>query len=240
MHPLTAADLLDSWEAGLTHPPALRPLVPLARACDSTLAEVAALPIGQRDGALLTLRGWSFGPTLQSVVSCPACAAQIEFAFEAEAIRTPPPPGDPPATVAATAAGRHARARLPTSLDLAALPPTADAASARRFLLARCLIESDNPAGDELPAALVAAIAAEMAAADPQAAVELALRCPTCAHAWVAPFDIGAFFWEEVNGWAQRLLGEIHTLARAYGWSEGEILALSPWRRHLYLGMISG
>jgi len=42
----------------------------------------------------------------------------------------------------------------------------------------------------------------------------------------------------EVNEWAERQLQTVHKLARAYGWTEREILNLSPVRRQLYLGMI--
>jgi hypothetical protein len=35
------------------------------------------------------------------------------------------------------------------------------------------------------------------------------------------------------------LLREIEALARAYGWSEREILDLSPQRRHTYLELVS-
>jgi hypothetical protein len=79
-----------------------------------------------------------------------------------------------------------------------------------------------------------------MAEADPQADVQLALSCPDCGHSWLAAFDIVSYFWSEVNSWAQRLLGEVHTLASFYGWSERDILAMSPVRRHIYLDMIGG
>jgi hypothetical protein len=36
---------------------------------------------------------------------------------------------------------------------------------------------------------------------------------------------------------ARALLAEVHSLARAYGWTEPEILALSPQRRAAYLEM---
>ena len=52
------------------------------------------------------------------------------------------------------------------------------------------------------------------------------------------PTDIAGFFWAELDAWARRLLREIHTLARFYGWSEAEILALSPLRRRCYLEMV--
>ncbi|HEX2516118.1 MAG TPA: phage baseplate protein, partial [Chloroflexota bacterium] len=37
---------------------------------------------------------------------------------------------------------------------------------------------------------------------------------------------------------ARRLLREVHTLARAYGWREAEILALPGRRRQTYLDLV--
>ena len=74
--------------------------------------------------------------------------------------------------------------------------------------------------------------------ADPQADLQLDLSCDACGHQWQAPFDIVAFLWTELNAWAQRRLSEIHVLAKAYGWTEPEVLALSPWRRQVYLNMV--
>jgi hypothetical protein len=48
-----------------------------------------------------------------------------------------------------------------------------------------------------------------------------------------------SFFWMEVESWAYRILRQVHALASAYGWSEGDILAMSPWRRQFYLEMVS-
>ena len=47
------------------------------------------------------------------------------------------------------------------------------------------------------------------------------------------------FLWKEVRNAARRLLGEIHQLASAYGWSERAIAAMGPGRRAAYLGMLS-
>jgi hypothetical protein len=79
-----------------------------------------------------------------------------------------------------------------------------------------------------------------MADADPQADVRLALDCPACGHNFLAAFDVAAYLWSEVNAWAYRLLGEVHSLASAYGWREEDILAMSPWRRRVYLEMVGG
>jgi hypothetical protein len=78
-----------------------------------------------------------------------------------------------------------------------------------------------------------------MSRADPQADVRLALTCPACRHQWRSIFDIVTFFWIELDVWARRTLRDVHALARAYGWREADILALSPQRRQCYLEMIS-
>jgi hypothetical protein len=89
-----------------------------------------------------------------------------------------------------------------------------------------------------LPAAVVDAVAKEMAEADPQADVQVAVACPMCGHRGRATFDIVSFLWSEVDAWACRILREVHTLASAYGWCERDILALSPVRRQFYLAMV--
>ena len=79
-----------------------------------------------------------------------------------------------------------------------------------------------------------------MASADPMAEIHLVLDCPCCQHKWEAPFDIVAFLWREISAAARRLLREVHTIASAYGWTETEILALSPARRRIYLEIVNG
>jgi hypothetical protein len=51
-------------------------------------------------------------------------------------------------------------------------------------------------------------------------------------------FDIISFFWKEIDHWVKHLLLDVHVLAKAYGWSENDILEISPWRRRIYLEMI--
>ena len=142
-------------------------------------------------------------------------------------------------TQAIEADGYRVAFRLLASEDLLALSPATDRASARRMLLGRCVVqaERDGEAADaaSLPEHVVAEVAARMAAADPQADVELALSCPACAHAWHGAFDVAGFFWQEIHAWAKSMLRSVHALARAYGWREADVLALSPTRRQIYL-----
>lgn len=90
----------------------------------------------------------------------------------------------------------------------------------------------------QLPESVITALSQRMAGADPQADVHLALDCPDCGHQWRAAFDIVSFFWSEIGVWAKRVLREVHILASAYGWREDDILAMSPWRRQVYLEML--
>src|SRR5438309_1235377 len=61
-----------------------------------------------------------------------------------------------------------------------------------------------------------------------------------CAHVWQAPIAPARFFLSEVDAWARRTLHEVHQLAWSYGWSEAQIVALSPRRRQYYLELSGG
>lgn len=244
MRPLSAQELLDAWERGQTEPPVRRTLALLDAACpDSTLDELARESVGRRDGRLMTLREWTFGPRLVSLADCPACGARLETAFDLSEIRAEETGAGPAEPLSLAVSGCELTFRLPNSLDVASLPSGEDLEAARRRLLGRCLLGARGPDGEEvpfdrLPEAALQAVVERMAAADPQGDVEIALACPACGKAWAMAFDIASFFWTEVDAWARVLLDEVHALAAAYCWPEADILALSPWRRRSYLERI--
>jgi len=60
-----------------------------------------------------------------------------------------------------------------------------------------------------------------------------------CSSHELLDLDMARFLWMEVRAAARRLLGEIHQLASAYGWSERAIAGMSPGRRAAYLEMLS-
>jgi hypothetical protein len=80
-----------------------------------------------------------------------------------------------------------------------------------------------------------AALAAELDRRNPTGALEIEQTCPECGRRSRTPFDAVSYLWTELEAWAQRTLHEIHTLARAYGWREHDILALGARRRAAYL-----
>ncbi|MGW6805848.1 hypothetical protein ACWGCF_46290, partial [Streptomyces sp. NPDC055039] len=86
-----------------------------------------------------------------------------------------------------------------------------------------------------LPADVQRRLAEKAAEADPAADVTLNVNCPECGGATPAALDITSYLWTELDAWARDLLLDVHLLASAYGWSEPEILALSPLRRRYYL-----
>jgi hypothetical protein len=109
-----------------------------------------------------------------------------------------------------------------------------------RLVAASCLTD---PVGEEVLAAwpepLLAEVEARMIEADPQADIEIDLVCDVCSHSWKSAFDVGEFFWAELQSRAMLLLHDVHVLARAYGWSEPEVLSLSEARRAAYIELVS-
>lgn len=243
--PLSAAALLQAWENGRGYPPAQQALFLLAAAYpQQSLQSLAELPIGRRDRLLLHLRRRLFGSRLESLVVCPLCGERLELSIDLADVEAPETGAEQDAWELARN-GYHLRFRLPNSLDLiAAQAREGPQADARLHLLQSCLLELSHadsaltPA--QLPDAVQEAVAQRLAELDPQADVRFPLTCPVCAHGWEAVFDIVSFLWQELHNWALRLLGDVHTLAMAYAWREADILALSPWRRHYYLEMVSG
>ena len=252
MRPLAAAELLDLWEQGLSVPLVTRTLLLLTQACsDTTRDALARLPIGHRDALLLKLREWTFGPRLDSVVDCPQCGERLEITLDISDLLTTAGEA-PPETLFLQAEGYRVSYRLPNSYDLMALVDTENPEARLQALLGRCLIEArslvetgdDEQAEpalalDQLPEPVVAAMRQQMSEADPLGDIRFALACPSCDHRWSALFDIVSFFWREIDDWARRTLREVHSLGRAYGWSEADILTLTAWRRHAYLEMIA-
>jgi hypothetical protein len=232
---MDAQSLLACWEHGRRRHAIDRALLLFAEAephaDPQTLAD---RPLGQRNAALLRLRRALFGDAMKSCVACPACTESLEFTLSAASLlgRAPEHAGETE-IAGFMAAGRTLR--LPTSRDLAVIAEEHDEQSAARRLLER-LCAGSPPT--EWTDALDVEISRALDEADPCTDLALELVCPACEFAWSAPFDIGAFLWEEVDLRARRLLDEVHALAGSYGWSEQKILALSETRRRAYLDRV--
>lgn len=203
--------------------------------------DVARWGIGTRDAALFDLRMHLFGAEADALATCPGCGDRLELRLDLRALR-PRPVADHDALLAV--GGYGVQHRPPNTDDLVAIAGLAsDPAAARAALLDRAIESLRGPDGRavalaDLDDADREQVAAAVTTAQDGADVRLELACVVCDRAWVAPFDIGAFLLREVDAWARRLLGEVHALARSYGWTEGEVLDLSARRRRAYLDLV--
>jgi hypothetical protein len=239
---LSAAARLDLWQAAERRDRIERSLV-LARAADvgtASIDELARLPLGRRDARLLALHRALGGGALAATARCPDCGETADFEVDPEGLAAWAADAPPPAEV--EAAGFVVEWRSPDSRDAAAAAAAADAAAAERVLLGRCVTAARGPDGDVggavLPRAAREALARAMADADPLAEVLVDVSCPGCGVVFVADLDVAAFVWAELRADAQRILRDVDALARTYGWTEPEVLALDDGRRAAYLELV--
>jgi|EndMetStandDraft_8_1072994.scaffolds.fasta_scaffold173852_2 hypothetical protein len=231
-------ELLTVWERGLGEKSAARGLALLGLVRpDMSVDAIAELSIGARDSMLLDLRELLFGRRILGLMECPACDDTVEIEVATGDLRAVPL-HEPTEISWAT---YDLSLRLIDSRDLMAAEG-ARPEERGQVLLERC-ISSARLSGEptpisRLPGEVIEAVEDRIAALDPQADVQLALSCPACGRRWHAAFDILSFLWTELGEWAARTLRDVHQLAAAYGWSERDILALSPVRRRHYLGML--
>lgn len=218
----TEADLLAVWETGLGQSRVRRALG-LAVAGGADPSSVADLSVGQREAVVLALRESCFGARLPCAITCPACTEQLELDLVVDDVRAAPADG---AGAAIVVDGVEFPVRAVTSRDL--LEVDANRRDAREVLVSRCV-------SGTLPAEAIDAAVAALSTVDPQADVLIPLDCVSCGHAWQAPFDVTDYLWVEIEAYARRLLLDVHTLANAYGWTEADVLAVSPTRRQFYL-----
>lgn len=238
---LGPADLLALWERAGGLRPVPRALA-LAEAAGADPALLDDLPLGETHRAVLTFRSHVLGPDATATANCPRCDTRVEFGLDVPALLDldrHAPAG--PAT--ARVDGYVVTWRPPTPGDLAACLTEPDPVGALRD---RCLLavrpapDGDGRDADRLPPEVLDEVESAMAEADPLAEVLVALTCPTCHAGFDCDVDIAAFVWAELDARARLLLHEVDLLARVYGWTEPDVLALSDARRGAYLRIVLG
>lgn len=219
---LTSAGILSAWEAGAGRRPLDRAIALLWAAGEN---DPAALPLAERDRALLRLRAATFGPGFTARATCPECGEDLEMEFTADAVA----------------------AALPTARE-AVLDIDGDAISLRPITsrdLAAAMTETDMRAAlrtrltgrDVLPETALPMIDAEIETRAEAAELCTRLTCTACQATWTETLDVPVLLWAEVEARALRLFGEVAEIAAALGWSEREILSLSAPRRAAYLSL---
>lgn len=229
----SAAQLIALWD-GSPAVSAHRRLEPLLAAMEPGAA-LGRDTLGVRNRRLLALHRSLSDAPLDARLRCAACGTDNEFAVPAASILDCRAP-DPAARAVVRSGRRRLTFRLPLMADIEAAPGPA-AEDALAHIVARCRI--GGKPGERVCAPVLARLAARFESLDPAARIVVALRCAECRGALRATIDIAEFVAADVERIVDRLLREIDVIARAYGWTEHDILALPAARRRRYVAMIA-
>ncbi len=185
----------------------------------------ASLAAPDRDRLLAGVYVACYGPRVATTVDCGACGEPFDLDFELPALVAALTPEERPAELRLPDGRRF---RLPTGEDECAVAGL-DPERAARELARRCLAAGSDPDEDGGDGA-AEALADRLAEVAPLIDLELEGRCPECGAGQPVHFDLQHYLLAALTAERGRLLGEVHRLAAAYGWSLGEILDLP--RRH--------
>ena len=239
---LSPGDLLTLWERGASLHPIDRAMQVLALALpDRPWRDLARLSLGERDALLLEVRRATLGDRIAAQDTCQACGERVEIDLTCSALIGAPSPSLREWRLEHD--GYRLMLRALTSEDAAAAARSSSVTAAASHLLERCVVAAtrdERPVtARDLPAATIAAAATSIAEHDTRAELLLDLTCPACQRQWQRVLDVARFVWIELTTRAVQLIADVHTLARAYGWSETDILAMSDARRTAYLHLVT-
>jgi len=224
--------LLAIWERGTREVPVERALTLLGAVRGGTAEENAAVDVGSRDVLLAGLLESTAGGLVWARAECGACGDPLDVPVDVAAIARLPV-HQPGARLSATVDGTEVAFRLPTTADLLSLRGM-EPGPARHLLLTRCV----EAAAGEVPDAVADVVDAAMESAAPAGAIEIVVGCPGCGAGTTRALDVSVLLWAEIEARAVALVADVHALATAYGWTEAEVLALSPQRRATYLSLV--
>ncbi len=233
--------LLTLWERALGQPAGVRDDA-LLRASFEGAEPVRTL--GERNARLMELHARLFGREIELLSDCPACHTVAQFSGNCDALAAQMwPKLENTGPHRLEAQGHVIEFRLPDSADIAIASADEGDEDFTQLLLDRCVLACTREGHDvpvrQLPEPVLDALSQHMETLDPGASVSFALDCPQCATHWQAPLDVGEMLWQKVRAAAERVLLDIDMLARSYGWTEREVLRLSPLRRAAYLQMVT-
>ena len=206
---------------------------------------VLGLTLAERIAALCTIVSLTYGARgLEIAVRCQHAECGERFAVElilddlrelgAQANRQP--------TIEITLAGSEPgslRLRRPTGADQRAwqLQRYASLADAERAMVLS-LLEGDPSSADVMTDEVFDQTAEAMADADPLPSFQIRCRCVGCDAEDDHPVDLELALMGRLARRQRELIGEVDALARRYGWTEPQVLALPSWRRRAYLERI--
>jgi hypothetical protein len=202
---------------------------------DALLEAIGTRPdgLGARNAALLSLRSTLFDRAWPLLSRCPECGTDCEFETDSARLADSLQALAVAEEAAVEINGEQILLRAPTASDLRAISTLEDRDSAARSLLALCV--SPPRGAESFDANALTELGTHLETLDPGATVSFALLCPACRHSWPAAVDVGEALWGELQRAAEKIFVDIDVLARAYGWTEADVLGMSAIRRAAYL-----
>ncbi len=211
--------ILDIYGRGMTADPVDR----AALLCAAGGGDVNALSIGDVDRTIWSWFTSLFDGPQEAVMICSECGEEVEFTFPDSFALPDRLSGREQLNVSHK--GQSYAVQFPKLEDL------------RGGALKRSVICETAPWGDpDFEAAAQKALLEH----DPALRVELKLECAICGAVQVQPLDVAGFAWARIEQAARCVVQEVAKLARAFGWSEAELTAMTPSRRALYLAELGG
>jgi hypothetical protein len=241
----TASEMLDAWDRGYAQKSVARGAV-LLGSWPGAPGEIGSLTAGEMNRQLLRFYRWAFGAVeLQAVAECPQCHSQLETSMAISDVASWLVSEGAPETREAyrlDADGFEIVLRQVTIDDLAVAARCRDVAQARRILLDRCVVaarrEGQSISARELTQAASRSVSDFLGELDPAGDPRVGLKCVDCGHEFGLGLDLAEHFWLNLEAAADRLCNEVAALSKGFGWSESDVLAMSPHRRRFYLNLL--
>jgi hypothetical protein len=191
--------------------------------------QASALCAADRDRVLAAVYRREIGSRVTSSPICPACRQVFDLDFDLGALLTTL--DDERQALPRDCDGVFqlddgTRFRLPSGADELLAASAAEPAAA---LLAHCRL--NGPADAD-------ALAEAMQRVAPLVEAELDAVCPGCRHPHAVRFDIQSFLLLSLIAERRHRTGDVHRLARAFGWSLTEILLLSRSQRQIHVALV--
>lgn len=230
---ITPEQALKVWEMGESQSWPDKALALLRVAYPNRLDEhLLNLTVGQRNASLAVVRERVFGSIARCYCRCMHCNQEMEFSCRPTLLMHS---SNPPAEGHECQIGDNkVQYRLPTLGDLCHIARYSDQETARRVLIKRCVPKGDSEVLEQWQSK----VAEKMQACDPNADVRIDVECHSCNQKHHYAFSVLGFFWQELTRYVKQLFREIDALAKAYGWDEQAILAMTETRRQVYLELI--
>jgi hypothetical protein len=243
----TASMLMETSDCGHDQPPAARTFLLLSSlAAGADPDDVWSTGLGPTNVLLLDACHSALGISkLDAAAECPQCGSALEASFTVADLREGLSRGARECEVHGVRSGQYlVSVRDVTLGDLRVASDLRDLASARAVLFERCILSAERSGVavpvDSLPEDILLAVSNHLGEHDQSGDPRVGMTCVGCSRQFERGLDLIGHAWVALETAADKLQREVAALARGFGWTESEVLALSTRRRESYLKILEG